>query len=141
MADFFSKEQRSLYMAKIKSTGTKPEQRLYELLFELIPDHEIVANPKNLPGKPDAWIPDLKMAIFADGCFFHCCPIHGHIPKSNTDYWESKLKRNKARDRKINKELKELGFKTVRIWEHQLQDDLVAAKRKIKRALKTCSNH
>jgi DNA mismatch endonuclease, patch repair protein len=137
MADFFTKEQRSLFMAKIKSTGTKPEQKLHNLLYELIPDHEIVANPKDLPGRPDAWIPDLKIVVFADGCFFHCCPIHGHIPKSNIDYWKSKLKRNKIRDRKINKELKDLGFKIVRLWEHQLKDNLLLeARRKIKRALK-----
>jgi DNA mismatch endonuclease (patch repair protein) len=140
MTDHLTKERRSYNMSQIKSSGTKPELKLFALLKEMFPNNEIIEYPEGIPGKPDALIPDFNLVIFADGCFFHCCPKHGHIPKSNLDYWENKLKRNKARDRKINKELKELGYKTVRIWEHQLKDDLAETKRKIKRVLNGCLN-
>jgi DNA mismatch endonuclease (patch repair protein) len=106
MTDHLTKERRSYNMSQIKSSGTKPELKLFALLKEMFPNNEIIEYPEGIPGKPDALIPDFNLVIFADGCFFHCCPKHGHIPKSNLDYWENKLKRNKARDRKLIKNLK-----------------------------------
>lgn len=134
MTDIVSKEQRSLNMSKIRSCGTKPELRLIALLREMFADAAVIEHPNDMPGKPDAWLPRLGLAVFADGCFFHGCPKHGHIPDDNQGYWEAKIKRNRARDRAVNKQLRALGVRPVRIWEHELGKDPIAARRKLRRA-------
>ena len=60
----------------------------------------------------------LRMAVFVDGCFWHCCPDHGTIPKSNREYWVPKLKQNVDRDRTIDRELPAAGWRVLRFWEH-----------------------
>jgi DNA mismatch endonuclease (patch repair protein) len=63
-----------------------------------------------------------KLAIFVDGCFWHSCPQHGSIPRSNTDYWIPKLVRNVNRDRETDKALRNEGWVVVRVWEHEDPD-------------------
>jgi len=76
---------------------------------------------KELPGKPDFYFKKERIAIFVDGCFWHGCPICGHIPKTRTEFWEAKINRNKERDRLINRKLNKLDIKTLRFWEHELK--------------------
>lgn len=64
-----------------------------------------------------------KVAVFVDGCFWHRCPEHGNIPKSNTEWWKAKLERNVERDRDTDGRLTDAGWTVVRIWEHELRDD------------------
>lgn len=65
-----------------------------------------------------------RLAVFVDGCFWHGCPEHGVLPKSNRPFWQSKLQGNQLRDRKNVRILKELGWKVVRIWEHEIESDV-----------------
>jgi len=58
------------------------------------------------------------VAVFVDGCFWHCCRIHGRPPLSNDDYWGPKLARNVARDRADTEQLERAGWTVVRLWEH-----------------------
>ena len=60
-----------------------------------------------------------RVAVFIDGCFWHGCPDHQHMPKSNRDYWVPKLAANQARDRKVDAALAADGWEVVRIWEHE----------------------
>ena len=136
MPDAHTSEQRSYNMSRIRSTGTTPERRLGELLRKMFPKEEIMEHPNDLPGKPDWWIPALKLALFADGCFFHRCPRHYIAPLNNADYWQKKIRRNRRRDREINQALANLGIISVRIWEHDLREDLTNARRKIRRKLR-----
>ena len=59
-----------------------------------------------------------KIAIFVDGCFWHSCPKHGTVPKSNRGYWVPKLQENVERDRANDSALKLIGWKVLRVWEH-----------------------
>ena len=59
-----------------------------------------------------------KIAVFVDGCFWHCCPKHGTLPKSNRAYWIPKLRQNVERDRAADLGLKEAGWRVMRFWEH-----------------------
>ena len=59
-----------------------------------------------------------KVAVFVDGCFWHRCPDHGRIPKSNQAYWIPKLQQNVDRDRATDFGLREAGWRVLRIWEH-----------------------
>ena len=134
MPDRHTPEQRRYNMSQIRSTGTAPERRLGELLRLMYPAETLVEHPAGLPGKPDWYLPALRLVLFSDGCFFHKCPRHFVMPEKNRDYWEPKLARNRARDRAANAALKALGLLPVRIWEHDLRKDLTAARRKIRRA-------
>jgi len=68
-----------------------------------------------------------KVAVFVDGCFWHCCPIHGSAPKANATWWKAKFERTRARDRDTDQVLRQNGWKCIRIWEHE--DPVLAAKK------------
>jgi DNA mismatch endonuclease (patch repair protein) len=68
-----------------------------------------------------------RVAVYVDGCFWHSCPVHATKPAANADWWETKLSRNRARDRATDEALLAAGWAVVRIWEHE--DPVVAADR------------
>lgn len=74
---------------------------------------------KDLPGKPDIVLPKYRTAVFVHGCFWHRhegCP-RATMPKTNTEFWEEKLRKNAERDARVAKELESLGWRVVTIWE------------------------
>ena len=121
MADMMTIEQRRKNTQAIKSIS----------LLEGIVSKELWKhgfrfrrNTKNLFGKPDISIKKYKVVIFIDSCFWHQCPIHGNMPKSNIEYWQNKLNRNKNRDIEVNDYYINKGWKIKRIWEHEIKNDL-----------------
>ena len=66
----------------------------------------------------DIAFPPRKVAVFVDGCFWHCCPRHGTVPKSNQSYWIPKLGENVERDKRVTESLLSEGWQVIRIWEH-----------------------
>ena len=68
----------------------------------MFPEQTIEERVAALPGKLDFYLPELHLAVFADGCFFHRCPRHFIMPVNNKEYWAAKTARNKKRDREIN---------------------------------------
>jgi DNA mismatch endonuclease (patch repair protein) len=60
-----------------------------------------------------------RVAVFVDGCFWHCCPVHGNQPRANSEYWSRKLQRNVERDRRVDQWLVDAGWRVIRIWEHE----------------------
>lgn len=122
MADLLSQERRSELMARIRSTGTKPEVALYELVrAELGLRWHVERNVRTLPGTPDLYVPAMQLTIFADGCFYHSCPRHGHVPRSNEGYWAPKLARTAKRDVANRRRLRRNGLAVWRFWEHDLK--------------------
>ena len=115
--DRLSKEERSLNMSKIKSKDTLPEIRLRKALWRI--GYRYRLHYKSLPGKPDIVIPKYKIVIFVHGCFWHrhknC--IEASRPKTNSEYWETKINKNIERDKKHQKEIKKMGYKVIIIWE------------------------
>ncbi|MHB1430996.1 MAG: very short patch repair endonuclease [Streptosporangiaceae bacterium] len=77
--------------------------------------------------RPDIVFTARKVAVFVDGCFWHCCPEHGTKPAANTWYWEPKLRRNVERDRAADTALRAAGWTVVRLWEHESLDAAVDA--------------
>jgi DNA mismatch endonuclease, patch repair protein len=128
MADNLTKEQRKKNMKSIKSVS-KLEDIVSSKLWKK--GYRVRRNTSDLMGKPDFSIKKYKIVIFIDSCFFHCCPIHGNMPKSNIDYWKPKLRRNMERDREVNIFYKENGWQLLRIWEHEVKQDLDATIDKI----------
>jgi DNA mismatch endonuclease (patch repair protein) len=119
-------------MAKIKSTKTGPELKLRNALWSSGLRYRLNAN---LPGRPDIVFHRAKLAVFVDGCFWHGCPIHGHIPKSNLDYWQKKLARTRERDNQANSALTSLGWTILRFWEHEIDASLETCVSAIRQAI------
>ncbi|MEX1007083.1 MAG: very short patch repair endonuclease [Acidimicrobiia bacterium] len=69
--------------------------------------------------RPDVVFTRARVAVFVDGCFWHGCPVHGRMPRSNAGYWVPKLRRNVERDRQIDEDLARAGWTVVRVWEHE----------------------
>ena len=116
MVDRVSKEKRSKIMAAIRSKNTKPELALRKALWSKGLRYRVHYGKEKI----DIAFPSKKLAIFVDGCFWHGCPIHSHVPKSNKSYWLPKLKKNIERDSAKNKRLMENGWKVLHFWEHEL---------------------
>ena len=136
MADRFDRATRSRIMARIRPFGTRLEGRVGALLREEFPGEEIVERPPDLPGRPDFLLPRLRLAVFADGCFFHGCPKCFRPPDSNREFWARKIEGNKRRDRRVVGELRRMGIRTVRIREHETGGRAKEARRKLRRAVK-----
>lgn len=117
---FNTSPERSNLMRKIKSVNTKPEKILRNFLWSKGLRYRI--NYKKLPGTPDIVFTKYQTVIFIHGCFWHGhenCKI-AHIPKTNTNYWENKISRNKERDKNTTMQLLALGWKVITIWECEI---------------------
>ena len=128
MTDMFSRQQRSEIMSKVRSSGNQAtELRLIRIFRE----YKIRGwrRRKLVFGKPDFIFPSARVAVFVDGCFWHGCPTHGSIPASNRSFWLRKIKRNCERDRAVNRQLSKLGWRVLRIWQHDLQKPTQVARR------------
>ncbi|WP_432799923.1 very short patch repair endonuclease [Poriferisphaera sp. WC338] len=122
MVDRLSKSQRSWNMSRIKSRDTKPEIAVRSALHRM--GYRFRLNRKDLPGKPDIVLPKYKTVIFVHGCFWHRhegCK-YSYMPKSRIEFWEKKFKRNVERDAEVRKQLEDLGWKVVVVWECNLHE-------------------
>src|SRR5256885_1493935 len=120
MPDRISQESRSRVMAAVRSTGTRLEARFADLLEASgLPTFE--RHARDVYGRPDLVFRSGRVAVFVDSCFWHGCQRHLRMPASNVLYWQEKIRRNRARDRAVNRLLKAQGWKVLRLWEHQLE--------------------
>ncbi|WP_244620614.1 very short patch repair endonuclease [Methylosinus sporium] len=108
-------------MARIRCAHTKPELALRRALWRGGLRFRLTSK---LPGKPDLIFTRARLAVFVDGCFWHGCPLHGIQPKSNQGYWGPKIERNRARDRQVMQQLADLGWLSLRFWEHEIKESL-----------------
>ncbi|MEE7456818.1 very short patch repair endonuclease [Methylorubrum populi] len=106
-------------MRRIRTTGTAPEIALRRELHALGLRYR-VSYP--VPGKPrrtiDVAFTRHRLAVFVDGCFWHGCPVHGSLPKTNAAFWANKVDTNRLRDRDTDRALTAAGWHILRIWEH-----------------------
>jgi len=128
MADVFSVKKRSAVMSRIRAKGNKDTE---QVLAKMLRTEHIFGWRRHIPllGSPDFVFQAHRVAVFVDGCFWHCCPKHGRKPDTNGEYWNPKLLRNQQRDRRITRKLRAAGWKVVRIWEHDLQNRSRVVKR------------
>lgn len=116
--DRISKEKRSKIMSAIRSENTQPEITLRKALWVKGLRFRVHYGKEKI----DIAFPSKKLAIFVDGCFWHACPEHSHLPKTNKNYWYPKLKRNVERDKVKEERLKTEGWTVLRFWEHELNN-------------------
>lgn len=75
-----------------------------------------------LYGKPDFVFPKQRLAIFVDGCFWHGHDCRNTKPKTNADYWVTKINRNKNRDVQVTETLINKNWTVIRVWECELKN-------------------
>ncbi len=120
MADNHSKEVRSMNMAHIRSTNSKPEEIVRKYLFSKGLRYR--KNVRSLPGKPDIVLRKYKTVVFVNGCFWHKHDCGRFVmPSSNVEYWTKKINSNVKRDKEQSELLKSQGWKVIVIWECQLK--------------------
>lgn len=113
-------------MARIRSVNTKPEMIVRRVAHSM--GYRFRLHKKDLPGKPDLVFPSRKAAVFVHGCFWHqhsslnCSD--STLPKSRTEYWIPKLRRNQERDLAYQRELADMGWKTLVIWDCETADQV-----------------
>jgi DNA mismatch endonuclease (patch repair protein) len=119
--DIFSKEKRSDVMSKIRGRGNKDTELV---MIQIFKEFHITGwrRNQNLLGKPDFTFWQQRVIVFVDGCFWHGCPLHSTMPKTNKEFWESKLTKNKVRDQYVSEQLVKKHWRVIRIWEHELRD-------------------
>ncbi len=128
--------QRSERMRAVRGRGNKTtEGRLRSALMRA-GLRGWTLGPREIPERPDFYFDGAKLAIFADGCFWHGCPQCGHFPKVNSRFWRAKIKRNRGRDLEIVRRLRLAGYKVLRLWEHELAEMPERCVERIKRKLK-----
>ncbi len=119
MADVFTGAKRSNVMSRIRSRGNRDtELRLIEL-FRKSRVKGWRRHP-DIVGNPDFVFRGAGVVVFVDGCFWHGCPRCYRRPSSNRDYWDAKIAYNRQRDREVTRALRKLGWRVLRIWEHEL---------------------
>lgn len=116
--DKVSKKERSRIMSLVTSKNTGPERILIKFLRKCGYKFKTQYSKEHI----DVAFPEDKIAIFVDGCFWHSCPVHLRIPKSNVRYWKAKLAVNLRRAKEKDKRLKADGWIVMHIWEHELVD-------------------
>ena len=110
---------RSQIMARVRRSGTEPELLLRRKLWSMGRRYRL---RMKLPGSPDLVFVSARLAVFVDGCFWHGCPVHHTLPAANRGFWLRKVTRNQERDRRVDEELAALGWRVLRIWEHEVRE-------------------
>ncbi len=121
MADKMTPEQRHKCMSHIRGKDTRPEMVVRRYLFAH--GYRYRLHEMRLPGTPDIVMRRLHTVIMVNGCFWH-----GHegcryfvLPRTNADFWQAKIERNKARDAEQRTELRAKGWNVIQIWECELK--------------------
>ncbi|WP_029201800.1 very short patch repair endonuclease [Oribacterium sp. NK2B42] len=140
MADDMIPEQRRRNMQHIRSKDTSIEVKLRTALW-----HEGIRyrkNYKKLVGKPDIVITKYRIAVFCDGSFWHGRNFDTKKPvDTNHEYWDTKIRRNMARDDEVDKQLKAEGWTVLRFWDAEINKHLEDCVKTIKEAVLDAKNH
>lgn len=109
-------------MRAVRSRDTGPERVVRSLLRSFAPGCRL--QRRDIPGRPDIAYVGAKLAIFVHGCFWHGhdCTRGARAPRTNAEYWQAKLARNKARDALALEALAALAWRTLIVWECELKD-------------------
>ena len=132
MADIFTPRKRSAVMSALRSHGNAATALRLIALFRV---HGITGwrrgaslqwkgeglKLKAFRVKPDFVFRPHRRAVFVDGCFWPGCPLHATQPKTNAAFWRKKIATNRTRDRLVTRSLRRLGWRVLRILEHELK--------------------
>ena len=137
MSDTYSPKVRSRTMAKVRSRDTKPEVALRRGLWAA-GVRGWRCHRRNLPGRPDLAFGRARLAVFVDGAFWHGHPSK-YWPGRSGPYWDAKIARNQARDRRADAELEAMGWSSLRLWDFEIEQNLPRSVGRVIEALENAS--
>jgi len=128
MTDIMTKEKRSALMSRIKGKDTGPELVVARAFRSA--GYRPMRHYNALPGRPDFVFIQARVAVFVDGDFWHGWrfPLWEH---KLTPFWRDKIRKNRERDQRNFRKLRNAGWTVFRIWEHQIEHDLEACMERI----------
>lgn len=107
-------------MAAIRGKDTKPELVVRRYLFAC--GFRFRVNHPRLPGKPDVVLRKYRTVVFVNGCFWHGHDCGAYRPpKTNEEFWTRKIVRNRERDREEQRQLAQMGWHCITVWECELK--------------------
>lgn len=133
-------------MSSVKSKNTRPEIALRKALWHQ--GLRFRVNYSKLPGKPDIVFTKAKIAVFCDGDYWH-----GHNwalrglkdldeeLSRYSEFWANKIRRNIQRDEEVNKQLSDLGWNVVRIWESDINRDVTECSMRVSKIYTVNTTH
>lgn len=121
MPDNLTPKQRSYCMSRIKGKDTGLEVKVRSALFKR--GLRFRKNVKELPGKPDIVFPRARVAVFVDGDFWHGYRLPSWEDKVS-DFWKTKITKNRERDTKNHRILRQMGWTVIRLWQHEVKKNL-----------------
>lgn len=121
-------------MSRVKSKDSSIEKILRKELWKK--GFRYRKNSSKYFGKPDIILKKYKTVIFIDSCFWHGCPKHLRMPSSNQKYWKAKITKNKERDKDTNLYYEKNNWRTIRLWEHDILENLQKCTRLIENTLR-----
>ena len=114
-------------MQSNKGRDTKPELEIRRAAHATGLRFRVNARPlPRVRRTADLVFTKARIAVFVDGCFWHGCPEHHSVAKTNAEYWADKVIQNRRRDEETDRLLDEAGWLSLRIWEHEKVTDAVA---------------
>lgn len=128
--DIFSPEKRSQIMSAIRAKNTAFEKRFFKLLRK--EGLRFQTHYTKVIGKPDIAFPSKKLLIFIDSDFWHGWRYPRWKHKLTSDFWKNKIEKNRTRDKKVTKTMRNDGWTVLRFWEHQIKKDSEKLLNKIK---------
>lgn len=119
-----SSESIRTRMTLVKRRDTRPETALRSLLHRAGYRFRVDCSPAvGVRSRADIVFRGASVAVFVDGCFWHGCPKHGTWPKANAAFWRTKIESNRRRDAETTVCLRRLGWRVVRVWEHETPEN------------------
>lgn len=115
--DRLTTEQRSWNMSRIRGKDTSPERAVRSVLHRL--GYRFRLHSRSLPGRPDLVLPKYGTVVLVHGCFWHRharCPF-AYTPQTREQFWSEKFDANVARDRRVARTLRSLGWRVLVVWE------------------------
>ncbi|MFI2365668.1 very short patch repair endonuclease [Promicromonospora sp. NPDC019610] len=133
MAEHWVSTKSSPSLSGRKSRNTTPEVELRRALHALGARFRLHRR-LGPASAPDLVLPGRRIAVWVDGCYWHSCPDHGRrkaFEGPNAELWAAKMARTRERDTVATRQAEELGWTTVRVWEHEVRADPVRAAKRV----------
>jgi len=134
VADDRSRAQRSETMRRVRGKDTSEERMLRRELHRRGLRYRLHA--PDLPGKPDIVFRRARVAVFVDGAFWHGHPERCRLPATNREYWARKIERNAARDARVRRELAQMGWRVVRLWDFEVRGSVRRCGARVERVVR-----
>lgn len=133
--DALQPEQRSALMRRVRTKDTAPEVALRRALWAA-GLRGWRCHPRAVPGRPDLAFLGRRIAVFVDGAFWHGHP--DYYWNQSGEFWDAKIERNRARDARVNAELRDAGWTVLRIWDFEVERELEACVSRVSTAIEAC---